>query len=297
LAKLNAKEHDKLFKWMLYEFTDDFFAYFFPHLRVRIVQSLDKEFYRALEKHQATTAADLLLMVEVDIEDRLWEILIVIEHKHRREDVCTQIQGYACHAFLLRRKPVWCIAFFTDDARTRQAPLPDRFPFAFHSEEGLIEIPFDIIRLKTHQSIDLIKHRSLLLKLLALRADDTGIAREQLIRDIYQTVHARENELTDRQKMMVELVVEAYAALPPRRVEMIKKEAGVTFIASNVEEHFIHIGERRGERRGKQEGKILGALQMVEDMLEEGAITREVYLRRTAELRADLAELQKKKKD
>ena len=88
----NPKEHDKLFKWMLSEFTDDFFAYFFPQLEIRIVQSLDKEFNQELEKQKAATEADLLLLVEVEIDGRIWEILIVIEHKSKREDVTRQMQ-------------------------------------------------------------------------------------------------------------------------------------------------------------------------------------------------------------
>ena len=285
MPESNPKQHDKLFKWMLSEFTDDFFAYFFPGVAVRGYQLLDKEFTQELEKDEAAVEADLLLLMEVDLDGQIWEILIVIELKSKREDVSTQIQTYICRAFLLRRKPVWCIAFFTDDAvwRTR---LPDRFPFLYHSREGIIDAPFDIIKLKEHQSTKLMRHRSLLLKLLALKADDRGCDREELIREIYRYVHEQENALTDRQKMLVEEVVQAYAALPPRKVQTIKEEAGVTFVASNIEEHYIHIGEERG--------KILGAIELVKEMLAEGSITREHYQRRMKVLEADLKKLGKK---
>jgi len=156
-----------------------------------------------------------------------------------------------------------------------------------HSKRGIIEVPFDIIKLFEVSSLSLIQHRSLLLKLLALRADDTDCDREMLIREIYRAVHEQENTLTERQKVLVEAVVEAYAELPPRAVTEIKREVGVTFVASNIEEHFIHIGQERGEQRGK----ILGALENMKELLADGTISRDVYRQRAAKLQAELEKL------
>ena len=81
MTEANPKEHDKLFKWMLTDYTEDFFAYFFPDVTVRDYLVLDKEFYQELAKEEAAVASDLLLLMEVALEGQIWDILIVIELK------------------------------------------------------------------------------------------------------------------------------------------------------------------------------------------------------------------------
>ncbi len=96
-----------------------------------------------------------------------WEIVILIELKSKREDVHRKMREYMCYASLLRDVPVWGIAVYTDEAHWREE-VPSQFPFAYTKEGGLHRVPYDIIKLKAHKSAELIKQRSLLLKILAL---------------------------------------------------------------------------------------------------------------------------------
>ena len=309
-AKTNPKQHDHIFKWLLTAFTDDFFAYFFPGTEVGAYEVIDKEFIKKYEALRESLRGDLFLVMEVILEGKVWEIVILIELKSNREDLTARMHEYACYAALLRHRPVWCIALFSDDALWRSRP-PSSFPFAYHSERGIVEIPYDIIKLKEHRSAEFIKQRSLLLKLLALKANDDGCRREELIRDIYRAVREQDKALTDEQKILVERFVEYYAALPRKDVNAIKKEVGMTFIASTLTEQLHHEGEERGikigqktgkeigkeigikigQKTGEKIGRIKGAIINLKDLFEQGLIPVDIYESRLAKLNQEMGRI------
>jgi len=187
-------------------------------------------------------------VVEVEINGKKWDIVILIELKSKRENVGEQMQEYMCYASLLRRLPVWGIAFYSDEAHWVK-PINNSFPFAFTKDTGIIRVPYDIIKLKEHKSAKLIKQQSLFLKIMALKADDTGCDRESLIREIYQAVAAQEKDLSSDQKLLIERFVTHYANLPMETVDKVKKEVKMTFVASTITEHIRHEGEMIAEAR------------------------------------------------
>ena len=54
--------------------------------------------------------------MEVGIEGELQDIVIRIEHQAARTDVAERMYEYACYAWLLRKRPVWSMVVYTDDA-------------------------------------------------------------------------------------------------------------------------------------------------------------------------------------
>ncbi len=54
--------------------------------------------------------------MKVEIEETFHEVVIQIEHKSEREDVSMRIYEYLCYAWLLKKRPVWSIVIYTDDA-------------------------------------------------------------------------------------------------------------------------------------------------------------------------------------
>ena len=74
----------------------------------------------------------------------------------------------------------------------------------------------------------------------------------------------------------------------------------MSFIASNIEEHYIHIGEERGLEIGKEigerRGKILGAIESMKAVYADGLISEKDCQSRVALLEADLKNLDRERK-
>ncbi|MDM8536275.1 hypothetical protein QUF70_05940 [Desulfobacterales bacterium HSG17] len=83
----NPKTHDGLFKWLITSFTDEFFAHYFPNISIGKYQFIDKEFISRYEALKESLKGDLFLVMEIEIDDRMQEVVIQIEHKGKREDV------------------------------------------------------------------------------------------------------------------------------------------------------------------------------------------------------------------
>ena len=274
--KSNPKEHDNVFKWAIASFVDSFFDYFVKGIAVTNIEFIDKEFIKKYEALKESIKGDLFLIVTVEIDNKPWQIVVLIELKSKREHVHKKMREYMCYASLLREVPVWGMVFYTDDGHWRDA-ITDRFPFAYSKEDGLIEIPYDIIKLKEHKSADLTQQHSLLLKILALKADDSDCDREQLTREIYRAAAEQKESLTNDQKLMIERFVVTYANLPETTVDKIKKEANMTFVASTITEHILHQGE------------------LIERARSQEQIKREVEGRKQAEAKAERAEVERKR--
>ncbi|MCP4346148.1 MAG: hypothetical protein GY795_11560 [Desulfobacterales bacterium] len=112
--KTNPKTHDSLFKWLITSFTEEFFAHYFPDIRIGAYTFIDKEFISKYEALKESIEGDLFLVMEVEIDGQIQEIVIQIEHMSRR------VFEYLCYAWLLRKKPVWSIVIYTDDAVWRK---------------------------------------------------------------------------------------------------------------------------------------------------------------------------------
>ena len=287
----NPKTHDSLFKWLITSFTREFFAHYFPEIRIGAWTFLDKEFISKYEALKHSLQDDLFLIMEVEMDEGPRELVIQIEHLGARVDARQRLYEYQCYAWLLRCKPVWSIIIYTDDARWR-VPMADTFWYGFSNGAGKQYCHFDVIKVKAEKSADLIQKHSLLCKLLALKADDTDADREALIREIYQTVSRMDDELTNEQKLLVEQWVQAYRQVPETTVEKIKKEVNMSFVATTIKEHYINIGEARGETRGEARGVIKGKIANLEELHRYGIITSTQLAEMTAPLKRQLEELQ-----
>jgi len=261
----NPKTHDSLFKWLITSFFREFFDHYFPNIKIGNFRFIDKEFISKYEALKESLKGDLFVAVEVEINGQMYEIVIHIENESKREDMCKRVFEYLCYAWLLKEKPVWSIVVYSDDAVWRKR-VPDTFWYGFDSENNRQFHKFDVIKINDEKSSDLIQKKSLLCKLLALKADDKGADREALVRDIYQTVAKMKDQLTREQLLLICQFVSFYKNIPEEIFEKIKKEVDMSGYATTISEHYEQIGERRGERRGEMKKEI----SMVENFLKTG---------------------------
>ncbi|MBF0412364.1 MAG: hypothetical protein HQK70_06605 [Desulfamplus sp.] len=133
-------------------------------------------------------------------------------------------------------------------------------------------------------------------KLLALKADDRGIEREYIIREIYNAAATMGENLDNEKKLLIEQWVSAYKELPEETVQKIKKEVKMTFTATTISEHYINEGRLEGIKEGKLEGKlegikegeIKGQIKLLESLLLSGVLTSEKYYEMVAPLKKQL---------
>ena len=144
---------------------------------------------------------DLFIAAELEIDDQISEIVIHHENQSNRASLEKRVFEYLCYAWLLKRKPVWSIVFYTDDAIWRK-PVTDKYWYGFDR--------VDVIKLKSHMSSELIQKESLLCKLLALKANDKGTDPEVLVRGIYQTVSQMKDQLPRDILLLIEQFVSFY---------------------------------------------------------------------------------------
>ena len=255
--KSNPKTHDALFKWLITSFTKEFFAHYFSDVKIGAYRFIDKEFINKYEALKESIKGDLFLIMEVEIEDQVHEIIIQIEHKSEKEDPGKQVYKYSCYAWLLKEKPVWSIVIFTDETRWRK-PVSNSYWIGYDSKHGKQLIYYDVIKVKAEKSADLITKYSLLCKLLALKADDSGTDRETLLRTFYQTTAAMKPNLNDGQMLLITQWIDAYSKIPEKKLLEIKKEVNMEAVATTITEHYINMGREEGRKKGREEGKEEG---------------------------------------
>ncbi len=285
--------HDALFKMTIAAFLGDFFTLFFPKLIVKNYRLIDKEFFARTGAVKKNIEADLLLLAEVVVEGRTWQMLVLLEFKSDHRAALAQLREYVLHAALFKPYPVWPLIIYTDGGTWRK-PLPDRFPLAFHSVDGINEVRCDIIRLKDHSSASLMAQHTMLGKLLAFRGRDTDQDRAALFAEVATSALAREQTLTNNQRIAMTQFLDAYSGVPPEVQEQIYKELGMKYMGSSFTEYYTFLGEERGEKRGEKRGELNGALQTLRQLREDGVIDQSVYLQRAAPLQAKLEVLQSK---
>jgi len=147
---------------------------------------------------------------------------------------------------------------------------------------------------------------------MALKADDSGCDRKDLIREIYQAAADQEDDLTSDQKLLIERFVSYYAQLTKKTVDKVKKEVKMTFVASTITEHIHHEGEMIAEARFEERMKQAEAraeaqmkqaelraearakratIANLEDLFQEGLISAEVFENKAAPVREALLQL------
>ncbi|MCP4345424.1 MAG: hypothetical protein GY795_07850 [Desulfobacterales bacterium] len=269
----NPKSHDSLFKWLITAFTEDFSGHYFPDVRIGKYTFFDKEFIRKYEALKESLKGDLFLIMEVEIDSLLREVVIQIEHKSEREDVSERVYEYSCYAWLMKKKPVWSMVIYTDEAVWRK-PVPDRLWYAFDSRGGKQFHHFDVIKVKAENSSDLIRKHSLLCKLLSLKADDRTADPEDLIREIYRAAAEMRNELTNEQLLLLNQWVSFYRKIPDEKLNRIKKEADMDAVETTITEHIFNQGVIKGEAKGEAKNRKETAINLLKMGMDTNFITR-----------------------
>jgi flagellar biosynthesis/type III secretory pathway protein FliH len=291
----NPKTHDALFKWLIISFTAEFFHHYFPDIAIGQYRFIDKEFISRYEALKESLKDDLFLIMEVEIGGCVHEVVIQIEHLSQKADVSERMYEYLCYAWLLKRRPVWSIVIYTDEAHWRK-PVSDTFWFGFSSRMPKQVCHFDIIKVKSEKSVDLAQKHSLMCKLLALKADDRDTDREMLVAGIYQTAEEMGDALDNDKKLLIEQWVNAYNNLPPESLEKIKKEVKMSFVATTISEHIRNEAKIEGKREGLAEGlikgKLEGQIQLIENLYLTGTLSQVQYENMVQPLRKQLQEIQ-----
>ena len=276
----NPKSHDSLMKWLITSFTHDFFAHYFPEIKTGQYTFIDKEFISKYEALKESLKGDLFIAIEIEINGHLQEVVIHIEHQSARNDVSKRVYEYHCYAWLLKSKHVWSIVIYTDDAVWRK-PVADKFGYGFDSRNKEQFYHFDVIKIKSEKSSDLIKKRSLMCKLLALKANDKESNPEELVRDILKTVSEMSEQLNDDIKLLVLQWVDLYKKISPRTLDKIKKEVKMNYVASTITEHYKY--------QGKVEGRVEGKVEALEGLYKEGILTEDQYKQKVIPLKNELS--------
>ncbi|KPA11309.1 hypothetical protein MHK_008489 [Candidatus Magnetomorum sp. HK-1] len=267
MAQSNPKSHDNLFKWLIRSFIYDFFAYFFPNVKVKNCRFIDKEFISKYEALKDSLKGDLFIAAELEIDDQVSEIVIHHENQSNRESLDKRVFEYLCYAWLLKQKPVWSIVFYTDDAVWRK-PVPDKYWYGFDSKNEKQFHKFDVIKLKSYMSNELIQKESLLCKLLALKANDKNTDPETLVRKIYQTVSQMKDQLPKDILLLIEQFVSFYKKISQETFERIKKEVNMTEYAESISEYYILEGKKLGEKSGE----IKTMLSVIDNLLKKNSV-------------------------
>lgn len=291
-----SKVHDRLFKWLIVSFLEEFFGHYFPAVSVGKYEFLDKEFINRYEALRDSLEGDLFILVEAKIDDKWQNVMIQLEHQSRRMNMARRVFRYACYSWLLKEKPIWSIVIYTDNAVWRKQ-VGTRFYYGFESQVGKQFHRFDVIKIKKEKSEQLIREQSLLCKLLALKANDRGCDREVLIREILRTLKKESLKQPSEKLLMTLQFIEQYKQIPPDRYETIRKEVDMAFIATHITEHYEHIGEVRGEKRGikigEVRGEIKGKLSLLQEFYEKGILSKEDYESQSSLLKEKLKALKK----
>jgi len=302
---INPKNHDAIFKWLITAFTREFFSHYFPGIRIGNYRFIDKEFISRYEALKESLKGDLFLLAEIEVESEVRELAIQIEHQSSKEDVGERLFEYLCYVWLLKKKPVWSIVIYTDDA-TWKKQLTDKFWYAFDSGNRKQFFKFDVIKLRAEKSGELIRQDSLLCKLLSLKADDSGIDPETLLYEIYRTASEKKNELTPDQLLFINRWAELYRKVSDHTFDRIRKEFQMDTIETTISEHIYNQGKFEGILQGKTEGilqgktegilqgEIRGRIAMLEELHRQRMLSEKKLEKMLIPLRQKLLELSAK---
>ncbi len=290
MKKINPKSHDALFKWLIASFTDEFFAHYFPGIRIGRYSFIDKEFISRYEALKESLKGDLFLTMEVEADGELRELAIQIEHQSGKEDVSERMFEYLCYVWLLKKKPVWSMVIYTDEASWKKK-VSDKFCYAFDPEHRQQFFHFSVIRVRDEKSSDLILKHSLLCKLLALKADDDGTDPESLMYGIYRAVAQMKDELSNDRLLLVNQWTDFYGKTSDETLGKIRKETGMEIIETTISEHIRNQGKIEGEIEGEIRGEIRGITDQIatlESLHKQGILSKKKMEKMVIPLRQKL---------
>jgi len=293
MKRINPKSHDSLFKWLITSFTKEFFAHYFPEIRIGQYSFIDKEFISKYEALKESLKGDLFLLMEVEIEGEFQEVAIQSEHQSDKEDISERMFEYMCYVWLLKKKPVWSMVIYTDDVLWKK-PVSDKFRYAFEPEHQKQFFRFSVIKIKAEKSRNLIKKHSLLCRLLALKANDEGIDPEKLIYEIYHAAASMKDHLTADQLLLINQWVDFYKKISEKTLEKIKKEVDMELVETTISEHIFNLGKVEGKVEGIIEGEVKGQISILESLFRQGVLSEEQMKYMTAPLRQKLKEVTEK---
>ncbi|OQW92883.1 MAG: hypothetical protein BWK78_00150 [Thiotrichaceae bacterium IS1] len=234
--------------------------------------------------------------MEVEIDNHFQEVAIQIEHQSEKEDVSERLFEYLCYVWLLKRKLVWSIVIYTDEAIWRK-PVSDQFCYGFSRQYQKQYFHFDVLKVKAEKSAELIQKHSLLCKLLALKANDEGTDPEQLIYAIYQATALLQEQLTADQLLLIEQWVDFYKKVPAPVLKKIKQEVNMELVETTISEHIYNQGKAEGllegEAKGKTEGLLEGQLAVLEKLHQQGVLSKAQRNAMVAPLRQQLKKLRR----
>jgi len=289
LSQENPKSHDSLFKWLIAAFTDDFFAHYFPDIKTGKYTCIDKEFISKYEALKESLKADMFIAIEIEINGKLQDVVIHIEHESKKCDMSKRVFRYLCYAWLLKEKPVWSIVIYADNSTKWRSPVSGSFVYGFHSKNKEQHHKFDIIRIKDEKSKDLISKRSLMCKLLALKADDRGTDRKELIRSILKTIAAIGSDMDDHIKLLVLQWIDFYSNVSPEILNNIKEEVDMFSTASTITEHYRNQGIAEGIAKGEKKGIIKGKIENLASLYSQGILPETKYNEMVNPLQSELS--------
>jgi len=204
--------------------------------------------------------------MEVETDGKIRELAIQIGHQSAKEDISERLFEYLCYVWLLKKKPVWSMVIYTDDAVWKKK-VPDKFCYAFDPEHPQQFFHFSVIKVRDEKSSDLIRKHSLLCKLLALKADDTGTDPESLLHEIYQAVAQMKDELDHDRLLLIHQWTDFYKKVPDETIGKIRKEVGMEVIETTISEHVFNQGVLHGILQGKAEGEIRGEIRGIREQI------------------------------
>lgn len=283
----NPKSHDSLFKWLISSFTEEFFAHYFPNLKIGTYRFIDKEFIRKYEALKESLKGDLFLLLEIEIDGHFQEVAIQIEHQSERTDISARLFEYLCYIWLLKKQPVWSIVIYTDDAVWRK-PMANRFCYAFSLHQPQQYFQFDVIKVKNEKSSDLIKKHSLLCKLLALKANDENTDPEQLVYAIYQATARMKDHLTADQLLLINQWVDFYKKIPAQTFQRIKRDINMELVETTISEHIFNQGKAKGILEGQMKGMLVGQLTAFEQLYRQGLLSESIFNNMVTPIRQQL---------
>jgi hypothetical protein len=155
---------------------------------------------------------------------------------------------------------------------------------------------FDVIKIKSERSADLINKHSLMCKLLALKADDRNTDHETLVYEIYSTAESMADLIDNDKKLLIEQWVNAYSNIPHTSVETIKKGVNMSYTATTISEHIWNEGKMEGVIEGKMEGviegEIKGQIKILESLYLSAVLRKEQFEMMVEPLRKQLEKIQ-----
>ncbi len=116
-------------------------------------------------------------------------------------------------------------------------------------------------------------------KLLALKANEQGCNREELVFGVLKTLADMSDHLPDDIKLLALQWVDCYSKIAPKTLEKIKKEVNMSYEPETITDYYRH------------EGKLEGKLESLESLYKEGILAEDLYKQKIVPLKDELARI------